>query len=143
MLRPLLLMLLCCCPPLSAEPISRSCYESLPQNFFSRDAVMRALELYNVYQSQWGQIINELHEEGAAIPGIVRGRARRILRDPYTPPEQPDVIDALFLEEFKKLFGIVLQRHSTPYNIINNQTIDQMFLYIQNKNSSVWDTCRR
>lgn len=125
------------------EEISRDCYNKLPARFFDRDTVMRALQLYKVYQNQWNVIIDELHDQGHQIPIAVRERGRRILRDPFTPPEQPEIINKMYIEEMEKLFSEVMLRHNAQYNIIDAQTIHQMFLYILQNNSQVFEECRK
>lgn len=124
-----------------AIDISRDCYEKVPERFFSRDTVIRALQLYNVYQNQWYVIVDDLHNFGRNIPATVRKQARALPRDPYTPPEQPDVIKELFLAELEKLFKSVLLTHNIQYNLIDNEKIHQMFLYILQNNGDVFDLC--
>lgn len=139
-------LFLCCALPLCpayAEEISRDCYNKLPARFFDRDTVMRALQLYKVYQNQWNVILDELHDQGHQIPMAVRERGRRVLRDPFTPPEQPEIINKMYIEEMEKLFSEVMLRHNAQYNIIDAQTIHQMFLYILQNNSQVFEECRK
>jgi hypothetical protein len=121
--------------------ISRSCYEELPQKFFSQDVVTRALQLYQVYQNQWYPIIEDLHNFGRNIPAAVREQARRLPKDPFTPPEQPDVINDLYLKELEKLFTNVMQTHNIQYSLIDDAKIKQMFRYILQNNAKVFNLC--
>lgn len=123
--------------PLTAWDDSPSCVEQIETTFFNEVWLNEAMSYHYVSQSAWKMINRDILYRAKDIPRQVKAVRERLQYDPFQNPFNGQaswaLIRPVLLQNFREVMNF--------YQIFNEQDINQMFEYIENKQMSRIKQC--
>lgn len=114
------------------------CYAFLMRNFYNPTYVLQGLSLhYDIPQSSWSLINNDLQKRVPDIAKIVQTRAKILRPNPFQHP-----IDKKKAEEIldEALFQ-VLSEVMSNYKVVARYQVIELYQFIKYNNQAYWNHC--
>ncbi len=116
------------------------CFNQLERNFFITPYTQQSFSKYNVPQSSWTLIYNQLVRASASVPARVKAKANRLavnpLENPFDPAKAWEILEQVLFDDFLQ----VLQANNT-FHQFNDNSIKGMFDFIKDHRAKEIDAC--
>lgn len=114
------------------------CFKKLETGFFTERNVKDALEIYNIYQSSWQPIYNDLMARARKAPQLIKEKAKREKKNPLEHPFDAKRSKEILIEVQREIFVKTLNY----WRVWDERTIEGMFSSIQEQNKKMLDGCK-